>query len=723
MEQLVEKWRVWRNWAAGETVTGAVFAGPRLVGADRYYFYSCESEDGELLVSINRIKLSLTVVGKTNPARVAEESSSSEKGSVDDRCPAESEPVRGSPAGGSALLVSPASRGSWIADNNGGGRVRRGVSRGRIMLKKLYVSEGHSELSPDNLQDCSDDERLYWLAAERRRNRPRSMSHGANLKTARFVAPLNSAEEGDPPFAFRPPGRARVLPPPIPARLENYPRKGNVPSYLQVLPGKSISPRRRLVYEVGRAETDGAAGLADNVGGEERTGVDEVDGGRGAGQKDKKADGGEVKGAEGGRPDQVSEISEAAHQLSLSSRRATSLEGQRLGAIPKPPRSNVTFKLPSDHSNSDSSSAKRLKRVRAPTGGKDLVSPVRQAKRKDENRVTLVTIESACAWVDLSHQHPRWVGGVVDGIARTIADHSLLHKLLETMAWSAEQFREDPRKELCRVSAAFCSLVVTLQEAKECDPKLQAKDCVDISPKLQISLKLVRFEQAAVSRSAITGTTEPGNMKRPDLEFFTTEQGEYLYAIYLSLGDLKRSARVQCLLQGLHEAYVILLDKSEKLDWFGDSELQQRTCRAINGLETVMAIFTASPDAFSRLVFYYMMRSREDEVASVDDTLHVGDNDDGVEMEVSFAGPPARPIRSFPRQLDPVKNFTVLKTRLIAKIEEVGTVLSKVVLETGVAMDQVGGKLEYVDNRLKLLFAEENALFETLNSLREQRWV
>ena len=721
MELIVEKWRVWRNWAAGETVTGAVFAGPRLVGADRYYFYSCENEEGELLVSINRIKLSLTPVGKTNPARVAEESSSSEKESVDDRCPADSEPVRGSPAGGSALLLSPASRGSWIADNNGGGRVRRGVSRGRIMLKNLYVSEGHSELSPDNLQDCSDDERLYWMAAERRRNRPRSLSHGANLKTARFVAPLNSAEDGDPPFPFRPPGRVRVLPPPVPARLENYPRKGNVPGYLQVLPGKSISPRRRLVYKVGQAEPAGAAGPANDVGGEERTKVDEVDGGRGAGQKDRKTDEGEVRGAEGGRPDQVSEISEAAHQLSLSSHRATRIEGQRLGAIPKPTRSNVTFKLPSDHSNSDSSSTKRLRRVRAPTGGRDLVPPARLAERKARNPVPRLDIESNTAWLDLNHQNPRWVAGVVEGIARTTADHSLLQKLLETMAWSAEQFRGNPRKQLCRVSAAFCSLVVDLQEAKEHDSRLQVKDSVDISPQLTISLNLVQFEQAEVSRSAIQGTTEPGSLKRPDLEFFTTEEGEYLYAIYLSLADMKRSSRVQCLLRGLHQALVILLDKSEKFDWLGDSELQQRTCRAIAGLQTVIEIYTASPDAFSRLVFYYMMRSREGEGKDVDDTLHLGDNDDGMEMEVSFAGPPIRPPRSFPRQLDPVRNFTVLKTRLIAKIEEVGMVLSKIVLETGVAMDQVGGKLEYADNRLKLLFAEENALFETLDSLRLQR--
>ena len=719
-DPVVSQFRLYKTWAAGQTVCNSVFAGPKLKNADRYYFQQWEDANSEIQGTISRIRLGLRVVGERVEPRVAVESSPSEEEAGDGgRCPADLGPVRGSPAGGGRLLSSPASRGSWVADTNGGGRVRRGAGRSRLLVRNVYISDGFSELSPDCLVENSEDDRVFWQTVDRRQKiRSRTRSSGANNLGARLV-PLVSSEEGDRLPGQRLPGRGRALPPPVPLSALDCPWKGNVTSGLIPLHGK-LTPRRKLFGKAETEEEDSAAAAEVPVAATESAGaaaaaVDEVD--SSPGQEQQGGDGGEKRN----EADEVSEISQAAHSLSLSAAAARKREGLLQGAVPKL-KPCVTFRLPSASVSPGASSNKRQAPPPSNISKKSVANNNTAKKKKSGQPGQGAGAAALPANSSNSRTTPDFtVSGVKTGIANTIVEHNLLLTILENAASTFETVGEVKREQFSRVCASFCSLAVTLQEAKEHDRTLQMNDQVEISPLLKASLRVVQYEQAEVDLSLLLQKVVKGSLQRPDLKYFNTDEGRLLYAQWLSTADPRLIERLGCVSPALMEAYVLLWGRAEEYDCLGEDRQQQRTIRAILGLELVMQFFRSSPEAFSFLVAYYAMRVRESILASVDDTINMSLGPGGMRADDTFSASPGRARSVLPRQLGPESNYKLMKGRLLAKVQETGVSMASSIKESCRLVEQAADKLESVDQKLRLLLGEENALSNTLSNLRESR--
>ena len=693
-DQLVADWIMYKNWKAGETVTNTVFSGPKLSGIDRFYHQHHKDSNGRDNYNIFCIKLGLQFDKDPQIARVAVESSGTDGENESwQKCPGESGPVKCSPVGGGRLLASPAGRGSWVAEY-GGGRTRRGARHGKVLKKSLYVSDGFSEISPDNLSTDSGDDRMYWQAAKMREERVRSRSSGAGHKACRVV-PWVSNEEGD---------QYRPLHPIAHPDLLLVPRKGNVAPGLSPLPGKIIPPRRRLVYQ-----DSGSPVAASDV--QQSGDLDEVDGGR---TRDKPVKAGaeelaeiDEDGAVGGDVHEVSEISKAARALSISSTKKRR-EQSKLGAISKTsgPKPTVKFSL-TGGSNSQFPEKKEKR-----SGTKLLLeSQTKRSKAAEDQTkaVVLPVLQNAKPWAALDYREENWVKAVEEDLARTIADHSPLLQLLETMAWSFEGWSADSEYQLSRLCASFCGLVILLQEAKEEDMRLQRVDSVDISPLLTTCLSFVQYEQMVVSKLKLNQDKyQKGSHDHPDLLWFETEEGRTLHAISLSLTDAKLDARLRCLHKGLQTAFLLVWRKAERMEWPGDSQLRQRLLMSISGLEQIRSFFGDRSDAFTFLVYFYMIRAKDSNRAPFDDT-----NIELMEVGNETFGTKVKPIRSHPWQLDSRRNFSLAKRRLLMKIKEQGSEISSLAGEAQGMVDHLRQMLEQAENRHSILLGEENALMNS----------
>ena len=134
-----------------------------------------------------------------------------------------------------------------------------------------------------------------------------------------------------------------------------------------------------------------------------------------------------------------------------------------------------------------------------------------------------------------------------------------------------------------------------------------------------------------------------------------------------------------------------------------------------------MQFFRSSPEAFSFLVAYYAMRVRESILASVDDTINMSLGPGGMRADDTFSASPGRARSVLPRQLGPESNYKLMKGRLLAKVQETGVSMASSIKESCRLVEQAADKLESVDQKLRLLLGEENALSNTLSNLRESR--
>ena len=757
---LIKAWVEFNNWKADSLLHNTIFAGPRLDSRRRFYPFQEEVAGQGSVHRIYSTKLSLEIRTR-EPPRVAQSSGSSnedQKGEMGKcpgekgKCPGEKGEVKSSPKGGGRLVTSPVGRGALLAEQNLTKRSR--PEHKRLLLKPVYITEGYSELSPDNLPSDSNDERLYWQRAEDRR-RYRSFSQGAREMRCR-TEEVRSAEEGDPCPGLQKLQRLRVqgraLFPHAPlshARLVNYPRKGNTRSYFTPLPGKLIQPRRRLKFGNNKwesaPETVGALNnkqqdeQAEKV--EEK--MDEVDGadGRpgywGAAQMETEAEeqveppagagdaaGGapgaadlpqqqnpsELDAAAGGGSalpavprDEVSEISEAA-------RRAPMQGGASLGAIPKH-SARLSCRTGAGQGLDQINSPPRPKPtvsfvIQSPQGG---AGSSASAGRKPEG-----TAQPAVPyWWELSTDNPKWIRYMEQDLKTSIVNHSECLQVLETLSWSIEKSAEVPVTTFARVAAALAGLVINIQSEKEGNPSLQAVDRVDLSPLLVSSVALVKHEQRQLTRLLLGGDEEPGSKDRPNLDWFGREDGKLAFAMNVSVMEPRLVSKIGCFSEALQHTYLALWQKCEAMDWSGEEEKRGLVMRAISGLEIIVDLASNFSEEFNRLVCHYIFFALNSRGQEIDDTVVE-------EMETSFSTLAASSL-SPSRQSDCLKPYSTTRKRLFVSMRELGSSLAGSAAEALTLLDRIKEILEYSRSRVGLVFAQENTLRNLLETVRQER--